>query len=380
MLSLLVSAIGQQKERMHLVHSDQMQGQVINGRNVRRLIGSVEFRQGELKATCKEAREYPGEGIFEFVGHVLIDDGSKSIAAEHITYFEESDKLFAHTKVVLVDSAQMLLADTLEYWQESEKAFARGNVVMENDSERVVLTGRYAEYWRNDGYALVTGDPVFTRKDSSGTRDLVIAGETIESFEDGERVRVVNNVEIFRGDITALCDTLEYLKSAERVRLARNPIARQLGDRLTGRYIDLYLKDNEVTDIHVLGSAVVSTKVDSAITTDIPFDILTGEEIFVSVSDSKIDTVVIKNRATSYYHVIDDSVEQGINKVLGDEIIMIFKDDEIQQVEVRSSPGTSIGSVYPPNAYNQIENELIALLAKNDILAGAKSDSMNISP
>lgn len=368
------------KECMRLVHSDIMQGMVINGEHVRKLVGHVEFRQGNAVATCNQALEYANYGRFEFLGDVTIVDEKKTIQADIIKYFEDIRKILAFSNVRLVDSTQTLLADTLEYFEDTETAYAKSNVVMLNDSERVELTGSYAEYFQKNGYAKVTGNPVFTQRDSSMEKDLVITGETIESFKDGERVQVKDNVEIFRGEITARCGSLEYFKDNERVALSLSPKAKRVNDRLTGELIELQLTNNEVTGIIIQGSAVISTKVDSSIKTSTPFDILTGEQILVSVLEEKIDTVYVKGRATSYYHVIDDSVEQGINKVLGDELTMIFKNSEIQQVKVSSSPSSSVGSVYPPKSYGRIENELIALLAKNDILTAIKSDSANAIP
>jgi lipopolysaccharide export system protein LptA len=368
------------KERMRLVHADLMEGLVINGQNVRKLTGHVEFRQGKTLATCNQALEYIEEGIFEFLGDVTVIDEKKSIQGEIIKYFEDDNKTLAYFNVRLVDSTQTLVADTLEYLENIEKAIAKSNVVILNDSERVELTGRYAEYLRNEGYAKVTGDPVFTKRDSALEKDLVISGLLIEFFDDGKRVHVKGNVEIIRGKITARCGLLEYDKENEKVVLSISPKAKRVNDRLAGDSIDMLLTDNDVTDIIINGNAVISTKVDSAIKTSTPFDILTGEQIIVSVVQENIDTVYVKGRATSYYHVVDDSVEQGINKVLGDDLTMVFENSAIQQVKVASSPSLSIGSVYPPKSYNLVENELIALLAKNDILVAVEPDSATIRP
>ena len=365
---------------MRLHNADVMKGMTIGEQNVILLVGNVEFRQGEAVVLCNEARQYKDEEKTVFIGDVSFIDKNKAIYGDIVTYFEQEKKFLATSNVRLVDSTKTLLADTLEYYEDEEKAIAKSNVRVIEDVERVELSGNYTEYLRETGYTKVLGNPVFTKMDSTKERELTITGEIIESFDEGDSVKVVNNVEIIRGDITAKCGNLTYFKAEDKISLQLSPWATRVNDKLTGDVIELLLLDNEVTDINVLGRAVVTTRVDSSFNTATPFDILTGEKILVSVFEEKIDTVIILGRATSYYHVIDDSVEQGINKVLGDEIMMIFKDSAINQVHVKSSPGTSLGSVFPPNSYNRIENELVALLTKNDILVNENSDSVTVAP
>lgn len=368
------------QEKMRLHNADSMSGMNINGQSVIRLVGNVEFRQGDAVVLCNEAHQYQDEEKTVFVGDVSFTDKNKAIYGDIVTYYEPLKMFLAVSNVKLVDSTKTLLADTLEYYEDEEKAIAKSNVHMLDDAERVELTGKYTEYLRETGYAKVLGNPVFSKMDSTDEIELTIKGELIESFDDGDSVKVVNNVEIIRGEINAQCGKLTYFKTEDKISLQLSPSAIRVNDKLTGNVIDLLLLNNKVTDINVFGRAVVTTKVDSAIETSIPYDILTGEKVLVSVFEEKIDTVIILGRATSYYHVIDDSVEQGINKVLGDEILMVFEESAIKQVYVKSSPSVSVGSVFPPNAYNRIENELVALLTKNDILVNKQSDTVTVSP
>ena len=103
---------------------------------------------------------------------------------------------------------------------------------------------------------------------------------------------------------------------------------------------------------------------------------MTGEKIKVTLKDEQIDTVKVMGRATSFYHVIEDSVEQGLNKVLGDDLQMMFLNGELEIVQVESSPSTSVGNFYPPNSYGQVEDELVALLTKIGIQSNASADTV----
>ena len=186
-------------------------------------------------------------------------------------------------------------------------------------------------------------------------------------FEDGDRIMVEKAVQITRGEVVAQSDSLEFLRKQDRAILSARPKAKRQNDHLTGKNIELILHGTEVSAIHIVGNAVVTSQVDTLITTSIPYDLLTGDDILVSIANEAVDTVIVKGKATSYYHVIEESNEKGLNKVLGDKICMLFANDEMERVDVESAPSSSIGMFYPPSGKTAIESELAALLAKNGV-------------
>lgn len=364
------------KERMRLIHADELRGEMFGKQFVRRLIGHVKFKQGSALVTCREAQEFVDDGKVIFNGNVSFIDQSKALYGDRIVYYRSQKLFVARGNVKLVDSTKILTADDLQYFEQDEKAIADHHVVLADTSERMTLTGKHIEYFRNKAYAKVIGQPVFSRLDSLAERKLVITGDEMEMFDDGERVKVMDNVEVKRGEVTANCGALEFFRPEDRIALSVEPTAYRLHDVLFGDKIDLILINNEVREIHVLGQAIVSSKVDTFVQTTTPYDLLTGEKILVSLKDEQIDTVNVMGRATSFYHVIEDSVEQGINKVLGDDLQMMFLNGELETVKVESSPSTSVGNFYPPNSYNQVENELVTLLTKIGIRSNAPADTV----
>ncbi len=364
------------KERMRLIHADELRGETFGKQFVRRLIGHVKFKQGSALVTCREAQEFVDEGKVVFNGNVRFVDKSKALYGDHVIYYRSKKLFVAHGNVKLVDSTKVLAADDLQYFEENEKAIADHHVVLSDSSERMTLTGKHAEYFRNKAYAKMIGQPVFSRLDTLEDRKLVISGDLIEMFDDGERVQVLDNVKLKRGEVTATCGALEFFRSKNRIALSLKPTAYRVTDVLFGDKIDLILINNEVREIHVLGDAIVSSKVDTSVQTATPYDLLTGEKIKVTLKDEQIDTVKVMGRATSFYHVIEDSVEQGINKVLGDDLQMMFLNGELEIVQVESSPSTSVGNFFPPNSYGQVENELVALLTKIGIQSNASADTV----
>ena len=136
---------------------------------------------------------------------------------------------------------------------------------------------------------------------------------------------------------------------------------------MTGRSVSLLLDGSEVVAIHIVGDAVAASTVDSTLKTDVPYDLLTGQDMMVYVTDEKIDSVRIEEQATSYYHVIEEGEEKGLNKALGDALFITFDGDTLKRVRVHSSPSASVGEFYPPTHKSDIEMELKEQLAKLNI-------------
>jgi len=61
-----------------------------------------------------------------------------------------------------------------------------------------------------------------------------------------------------------------------------------------------------------------------------------------------INQVTVENKATSFYYVIEEGEEKGMNKIIGDKIIVKIKERKIDDILIESTPQLSEGVFYPP--------------------------------
>lgn len=353
--------------KLMLVHADILQGKKIGQESVRQFSGNVEFKQGEAILSCEQAIQYELAGKFILSGNVAFVDTAQSLFGDKITYYESTNISYVEGNVRLVDSSKTLTSDRLRYFDKEEKAIADGNVILRDDKEKVSLFGDHADYDQKIGFARVTGNAVMTKTDSTDADSLIIYGGLFEMFDDGDRIVVTDSVRLIRGEIKASCDSLEYLNKVSQLKLANNPSITQNNQHLTGSSVSLLMNDAAVEAIHIVGNAIVASTVDSTVKTGVPYDLLTGQEMMVYVTNEKIDSVRIDDRATSYYHVIEEGKEKGLNKALGDALFITFDQDTLKRVRVLSSPGASVGEFHPPTHKAAIEAELREQLAKLQI-------------
>lgn len=377
-------AFPQEHERLRLVHADVLSGETdAQGREIREFVGNVKFRQGETILTCERATEFIDARRFELVGQVTFVDTVKSLFGDRFNYYESTKIAYVEGNVRLIDSTKTLTSDNLVYDDGNSEADAKGNVVLTDAAENVLILGDAANYVRDTGYAKVTGNASLTKTDSTDADTLVIYGRLFQMFDDGDRFLVTDSVRVVRGEIEAFCDTLEYFQEQSIIKLENSPRVHQDRQYLTGRSVSLLMEESDVKGIHIVGNAMAASTVDSTVSTTVPYDLLSGQDMMVYVTDEKIDSVLIKERATSYYHVLEEGQVKGLNKALGDELFIRFKEDTLSLVRVNSDPGASLGEFHPPSHSDILESEMRAELNKIGItidepvvLTPATTDSM----
>ncbi|MBN2001680.1 hypothetical protein JW935_29335 [candidate division KSB1 bacterium] len=360
-LFFIISVTFSQNEKLELVKADIFAGEKDY---IRRFIGNVQFRQGEALLNCDQALQYVQEGRYVLQGNVHIFDSEKQLMADIVLYYEENRVAHAQQNVRLVDSLRTLTADQVLYYEKEDKAVADGHVVIADTVENYRLSGVHADYYRRTGYAKMTGQPRFVQLDSLQQEELAITGKTMEMISDGDTIRVIDQVQVNKDSVAAFCGELEFLRNSDLIILQVEPRAEQTGNYLFGDTLELLLKDRNIRAIHIVNNAIVISKNDTVANMNIPYDALTGEDVLVFLSDNQIDSVTVKGRATSFYHVIEKGNEKGLNKTLGDFLKIYFRDGRVSDVEVSSSPSVSEGAFYPKRNEKVIRQELLQVLEK----------------
>lgn len=346
------------EEKLRLENATLLEGSVVNGVRVRYLTGNVEFSQGSSRMYCDRATEYIDQSNVIFTGNVKIFSDSRSLFADHVVYDQKDRISIARGNVRAVDSLRTLTSKRARYDDIKNTVSAFEDVVITDSENRLSIFGGKAEYHRDEGYALVELNPIVIRLDSSGVEEVRIFADQIELFEDGERLLAQGNVRIVREQMEARSGVAEFLRSDNLIRLQKQPTIQQRFSHLFGTEIDLLLHDKKIDRAKITGYATVTARVDTLSPVDDRIDLLLGEEIFIVLKGNRIDSVRISGRATSYYHAVEDSVYQGLNKSLGDSIIMKFKDGELARVRIKSTPGSTEGIYLPPGQDGLMELEI----------------------
>ncbi|MDZ7722847.1 MAG: OstA-like protein [candidate division KSB1 bacterium] len=354
--------------RLSLVHADMARGRPDVNETVRELVGNVKFRQGDAVLTCERAIQFVESGKSVLQGNVFYKDSVKQLTGRRLTFYRPRDLFVLDGNARLAEVSKILTAKSISYDRSSDRAEARMKVLLADTANDLHIRCEAAVYEQPRGYALCTGNPVFSQADTSNADTLYIHGTRFEMFHNGDTLLITGDVRMQRGTMTARCDTLEYFTESERVTLRPVPRVWQDKDYLTGETILLQLQDSELISADILNNAVAVTAVDSAIQTRVPYDLLTGGDMKVYITDEAIDSIIVRRQATSYYHVIDEGRENGVNKALGDLLKIKFSGNELSKVHLFSDPGVSNGEFHPKQTQGRLEDEMLEKLNQYRVL------------
>ncbi|HEX9972386.1 MAG TPA: OstA-like protein [bacterium] len=356
LIIMLPSAVIAQPEaggdRLEIVSSDTMRHSKTHRGILIELIGNVHFRQGTAEMFCGRAEYWKDANETIIEENVRVYDRNKTLIADKIFYYNIPQVFKAMGHVFLKDSLRKITAKQISYFKLEDRVIAEKDVVLNDSLNYIDILGERAEFNNRTDYVLITGAPIFIKKDSTGKEELRITSIKMELFEGGDKALVSDSVRITQSKASATCGLAEFYRKQNEIFLKQLPVVWQEDDKLTGELIQLFITKNNLTKVIVENQAKVVSKVDTT-EVDQRLNILTGEKITMHFRDEALDHVVVENKATSVYHIFEDHEDKGSNKIIGDKISVFLTDRKIERIVVESNPQLSSGSYYPPGKLSE---------------------------
>lgn len=359
------TALSQDSKVVILDHADSLIGMVIDGQQVRELIGNVRIRQGQTTIACDRALEYRETGTVFLNGHVVLTDDSVTIRAPRGTFYREPRraeafedvylndgkiqlhsryaeyqigirKAFFRDEVEVHDSTSILYADSLTYFRDERRTVATGNVRIRYKTDNVTITGGHVENWANRDFSRVMVRPVFMQIDTTvfGDMDtLIVRSRMMEAYRDStQHMIAIDSVRIVRADLAARAGRADFYTKADSILLRRSPVIWYETTQVTGDSVDVLLEKRLLKLVRVMGRAFALSQSDSL--HPLKVDQLSGEKMNMHFAQKKLNAIDVENRSTSVYHLYEDREPNGLNKISGDGIAMEFVDGKIGSIRI----------------------------------------------
>lgn len=368
-----------------LDHADSLWGRVIDGEDVRELIGNVRLLQGDVHINCDRALQFIKTGNVNLIGRVVVWDDSVTLTAPRGTYYRDERRAegfddvqlddgkshltagygqylvepriaFFHTNVVVRDTTSTITADSLTYYRNTRRSEATGRVTIRNIPDNVTITGGRLDHEAARQYSRVTMRPRLYQIDTaaSGRLDtLFVRSLVLEAYRDSvRRLVAIDSVEILRADLAARGRRVEFFTQGDSILLREAPVVWYERTQVTGDSINVYLKSRRLHRVWVMGSAVAVSQGDSL--RPRRYDQLTGDLMRLFFEDQRLNSIDVENRAISVYHLYEDSLANGLNRTSGDRIVMKFDDGKLRTIKII---GGVEGQYYPENMVKGRERE-----------------------
>ncbi len=371
-MSLASATLGAQGRPgvIELKSAQELKGRVMNGQDVRELLGNVHFvqylREGgivnvwsdralqfiaderlELYQRVRVRRDtvtiYADQGVYygqerrvEMRGRVRLERTGSVLTSDEGEYFPDERRAVFTGSVKVEDSVSVLTSDRLTYWETDQRSIAVGRVQVRQRSDGTTVFGDSLVNLDREDRSIVPRSARMLQADSiaaGGVDTLLVASVRMESTGGAERVLIASDsVRIARTDLAARCALATFFTAADRIVLAGGPVVWHGRNQLTGDTIEIRLRDRRLHEVLVRGRAMAVSRADSL--RPLRFDQLTGRNITMRFSGGKVQQIESDGTATSLYYLYDDTVPNGINRSSGDRITMDFTDGQIDRIKV----------------------------------------------
>jgi len=346
-------------------HADSLVGKILDGQEARELVGNVRIVQGNVRITCDRALQFLRTGKVLLDGNVVVqddsvtlraprgsydqttrsaeghdgvslDDGSVLLIAREGWYNVDEARAFFRTDVLVREQQSTILADSLTYFRTDRVSVAEGNVRVFDTSQDLVITGTHLDHRSAEGYSRMTGNPLLVQFDSTadgGVDTLIVRSRVMESYRsEGRRLVATDSVRIVRTDLSAIAGLAMFFPDGDSILLRQEPVVWYDVTQVTGDSIDIFMNERRLDHVDVTGSAFGVSRTDTL--RYVRYDQLSGDLMHLRFVDRRLHQVLLERRATSVYHLFEDSLANGLNQASGDRIVMGFEQGKVSAITV----------------------------------------------
>ncbi len=306
----------------------------------------VDLTDGHLRLKSSRGYYFHKENRAEFYGEVFLSDSISTMVSDKMIYFNDSDKAFATGRVIANDSANTTLyADTLINDRKNGLLNAYGNVEIIDAEENLTIFGKELFLDSQKKYRKISGYPVFMQIDTTdeGSLDtLFITSLIMEQTADSAEVFFArDSVKILRGNFSSVNNFSMLYRQEGKLITFRNedeelqPVLWYNYSQLTGDSVYIYIDNNKLDSIDIRVNALIISMIEGL---DMRYDQMSGEEIIMNFKSDKLNTVNVIGKVLSIYNYLDEETANGLIKSSSESAVIKFNDSVVENVKLYGSP------------------------------------------
>ena len=308
--------------------------------------GRVRMRDSSTTVTCDEASFSETQDRLDLRGNVVVVDRDARLQAPYGWYDRRTGKARLHGGVRGQERKQRLVAREAFYDRDSSTVIAIGDVIGDDDENRTRIEAQRVEYDRRSKVATATGAPLLRARDDDG-HETRLRARLLRVGSESKVAEALDSVEVERDTLRARADYARFDDALGRGLLLGSPRAWDGETTISGDTLETVGRDRKLDRILVRGRAGIDytgaregTRGDRSR--------LTGEQVEMYVTGSRIDSLVATGQArNTYTAAAKPGKTPEDNLAEGDTILVFFKDKRIDRARV---VGGATGAYRPPVA------------------------------
>ena len=261
----------------------------------------------------------------------------------------EQSMLLRRSEVVHSDGKSMT-GDTIYYDKRVGHGRIIGNMEMRDTVQKTTLYGNFGEMFNDGDYGYATDsalavdwseeDYAYLHADTLYTETVYFRPDSTEQDSSYRKMRAYHNVRLYRVDLQAVCDSLEYNSRDSVMTLYTNPVCWSDANQMSADTMRVYMKDGVVDYAHGINNAITIKREAQDY-----FDQMAGKEMFAYVHDGELRQVDVNGNAlTVFYPKEEDGSFFGMNTTQSSYVKVFLENQEIHHIVILPQPQ---GVIYP---------------------------------
>jgi len=297
----------------------------------------------EYKINCDTLKYNTVSRISYFLGPTILKGRDNYLYCENGEYSRVTGKSKFSTHALLVDQDRRLKGDSLYYDTKRRYGKAVNHVSMTDTVQHLNIKGNFAEYWRNQGYALVTNHAVASMSDRKDT--LFLHADTLKATFDTARnetreLFAFHNTRFYRKDIQGVCDSLHYGFADSLISLYRLPILWSGQNQLTADTIKILTGKGSIKQIFMNSTSFIVSQ-----DTTERYNQIRGKNMVGYFAKNELNKIDVVGNAETMYYVREDNKKLiGVNKAAGSRMRLFVNDKKIVRIVYFDKPA---GNMFP---------------------------------
>lgn len=302
---------------------------------------SVVLKNPDFTIYCDTLRYHTLTKVAYFFGPTEIIGDSSYIYCEDGWYNTETDISMLKQNALVKNKQQTVKGDSLYYERNTGYGEGFSNIEVLDDEQNVILRGDHAFINQKSDSALITENAVFIYV-TSDFDSVFVHADTLRANPDSagfRQLRAYYGVRLFKDDLQGMCDSMFYSTSDSILRLYKEPVLWSGENQLSADYIEIWTKNRQVSQVHMLQTALMINEEDSG-----KFNQIKGKTMIGYFSNNEAYKIDVNGNGQTVYYAKDKTELVGVNVAQSSNLTIYLKENKPDNIRFYVMPN---GTTYP---------------------------------
>lgn len=314
----------------YLMSANTMKAQLLGKDKVTRLIGQVEIVHGSTVLRGDSAWVSTLKQQAEVWGRVSLTDREVQMTGRRACYYKALGKAVMHGQPVAKDPQWRLSADSLAYFREASRSEAYGRVIISDSSGLQQASGGFGQFWHQQGYGLLAGEPKLVIKERERMGVRVITAQRMEVYRQGDMAVASGQVHYSQDTLQAHCERAAYYRREGRLVMEGSPRVWQPNTDMQAKLITLSFAGDTIKGLEAFDSVALRQFEQSAGDTDL----IRCDSMWTEFTDGRISKARTSGSVWSLYHQRERGRKRGSNIVQSRMMEFYFSEGRLVRINI----------------------------------------------